>query len=75
MKHLSFLTALILPAVLFIACENTTNIGPSLVGDQMQIIVDSTFVITGKSVENHRIQSRTITQILGSISAKEYGSL
>ncbi|MDE5573331.1 MAG: DUF4270 domain-containing protein [Muribaculaceae bacterium] len=75
MKHLSFLTALILPAVLFIACENTTNIGPSLVGDQMQIIVDSTFVITGKSVENHRIKSRTITQILGSISAYEYGSL
>ena len=75
MKHLSFLTALILPAVLFIACENTTNIGPSLVGVQLQIIGDSTFVITGKWVENHRIQSRTITQILGSISAKEYGSL
>ncbi|MDE5970320.1 MAG: DUF4270 domain-containing protein [Muribaculaceae bacterium] len=75
MKHLRFLTALILPAILFIACENTTNIGPSLVGDQMQIIVDSTFVITGKSVENKRIQSRTITQILGSITAKEYGSL
>lgn len=74
MKHLRFLTALIIPAIMLIACDNTTNIGSSLVENQLEIVVDSTFSLTGRSVENKRIQSRTITQILGAINAKEYGS-
>lgn len=56
------------------ACEETNNIGASLVKDQMEIVIDSTFVVGGRSVENHRIQSRTITQVLGKINAEEYGS-
>lgn len=74
MKKLRFLTALILPAIMLIACENTSTIGSSLVENQIEIVVDSTFSLTGRSVENKRIQSRTITQILGAITAKEYGS-
>ena len=56
------------------ACEETNNIGASLVKDQMEIVIDSTFVVNGRSVENHRIQSRTITQVLGKVDAEEYGS-
>lgn len=49
------------------------NIGGSLINDEHEVYIDSTFVITGRSVENNRIQSRTVTQLLGSISAEGYG--
>lgn len=56
------------------ACNDAVNnIGSSLVKDQTEIVMDSIFILTGKSVENNRIQSRTTTQVLGNISAKGYG--
>ncbi len=59
----------------FISCDNgTNNIGGSLVNDNLEIDIDSTFVVKGKSIENPRIQSRTVTQLLGSINAKDYGT-
>ncbi|MDE6265920.1 MAG: DUF4270 domain-containing protein [Muribaculaceae bacterium] len=57
-------------------CDDTTGtIGESLIQDKMEIVMDSTFTITGRSVENHKIQSRTVTQLLGNIDADGYGSL
>lgn len=53
--------------------DETSKIGTSLVENQTEIIMDSTFTITGCSVENPRIQSRTTSQVLGCIKAKGYG--
>lgn len=60
--------------ILGTSCNDTTSkIGTSLIEDQTEVIMDSTFVITGKSVENLRIQSRTTKQVLGDIRADGYG--
>ncbi len=57
------------------ACDDSvTTLGSSLIEDNTQVVIDSSFTVTGNSVENHDIQSRTTNQILGSLTAKEYGS-
>ncbi|MBD5319960.1 MAG: DUF4270 domain-containing protein [Bacteroides sp.] len=59
----------------FSACDDSvTTLGSSLITDNTEVVIDSTFTITGQSVENTDIPSRTTTQILGSLTAKEYGS-
>lgn len=58
----------------FSACSESGNIGSTIVQDEIQIVVDSVYSVTGFTVENERIQSRTVTQLLGSIDAEEYGS-
>lgn len=62
-------------AIILTACDDTksTTIGTSLVTSPVQIIVDSTFQLTGRSIRNQDIQSRTVRQLLGVIDAKEYG--
>lgn len=58
-----------------IACNESNTIGSSLVQDKIEIVIDSTFSITGSSVANPIIQSRTSNQLLGKIDAKGYGYL
>ena len=58
-----------------VSCEETTTIGSSIIEDEIEIVMDSSFTVTGKSIENNRIQSRSLTQLLGIIEAKEYGYL
>lgn len=76
MKYsLSALTigAIIMTAVT--ACDdNVTTLGSSLVDNNSRIVIDSTFTITGRSLANNDLPSRTITQTLGVLNAKEYGS-
>ncbi len=57
------------------SCDNTNNIGSSVIGENVEIISDSLFTVEGSTIKNQRIQSRTITQLLGSIDAGEYGKL
>jgi hypothetical protein len=63
-------------AVTLTACQDSvSDIGSTLVADNLQIVVDSSFTVSGHSVENNRIQSRTTTQLLGAIRADNYGTL
>lgn len=57
------------------ACDESSTIGNSIIQEEVEIIEDSSFTVTGKSVVNAKIQSRTVTQLLGMLDAKEYGSL
>lgn len=72
MKPSRIITAILL-AVTITACEENTSIGESLIQDELSIVIDSTFTATGRSVDNDKIQSRTIRQLLGRIEAKGYG--
>lgn len=54
--------------------DETSSAGSSLVTDEVEIIVDSTFTVSGRTVSNGSVQSRTITQLLGRLNAREYGS-
>lgn len=73
MKVLKIIAAIIPAISLMWACESGSKVGSSLVADSHEIVLDSTFTVTGLSVENHRIQSRTITQVLGQINTDVYG--
>ena len=56
------------------ACTDET-IGVSITDSVSSIIEDSSFVITGHSVRNDRVQMRTSTKMLGSLYADGFGRL
>lgn len=69
---------LIVPIVAVLACMvacTDENIGSSLNDTRSVVIEDSSFTITGSSVSNAKVQSRTLTQLLGRISDAAYGTL
>lgn len=79
MKKLVVCVASLMALLGFSACDDTTDAntipGGALVSDQISMVIDSSFTITTRSIVNDRIQSRTTTQLLGAISAPEYGIL
>ena len=74
MKRLLIIPAAAL-ALAFGACEEETTIGSSIVADELSIVIDSNFTISGRTVETGAVQSRTLTQLIGSIDNKDFGSL
>ncbi len=56
------------------ACTDET-IGVSITDSVSSIVEDSSFVITGHSVRNNRVQMRTSTKMLGALSCDGYGDL
>lgn len=58
-----------------ISCNEDSTIGSSIVNDELAVVIDSTFTVTGHSVPNAKIRSRTNVQLLGIIDAKGYGHL
>ena len=69
---LSILTVLV--TVGFYSCDDTVStLGSSLLNSNAEVVIDSSFTISGVPTPNNDIQSRTVVQILGSLSAKEYG--
>ncbi len=76
MKLTRFLIVSAIAAATFSACDNTTStIGSSLVTDHVEIIEDSAFTITARSLTGQEIMSRTTVQLIGRIDAGGYGSL
>ncbi len=77
MKIKSLLAGAAALTTIFIAsCDDTqSTIGSSIVEDVITINVDSTFTVTGRTVANAAVQSRTLLQLLGRIDAQGYGSL
>lgn len=49
--------------------------GSALVDNNIEVVVDSSFTISTSTIESGAIQSRTTTQLLGAIHAKEFGTL
>lgn len=61
--------------LLSVACEESSTIGSSTLQDQIDVVVDSSYTVSGRSVINARVQSRTTHQLLGVIDAKGFGNL
>ena len=74
MKKTLFTLMLSALMTMLFSCSDD-NIGSSLVDTRTDVINDSSFVITGHSVPNHRLQSLTSTQLLGLIKSEGYGTL
>ncbi|MDE6360999.1 MAG: DUF4270 domain-containing protein [Muribaculaceae bacterium] len=67
--------AILLLGSLFTACENTTqDIGSSLIQAESEVVIHNEFSVSGHSTPNTAIESRTIVQLLGDISAEGYGN-
>lgn len=62
-------------AISLAACEEASNIGSSIVEDQVEVVIDSEFTITGYSQPNNTRYARTSNQLLGTIQAEGYGDL
>lgn len=74
-KILRYLSPLLLSfGLLTVSCENSTEgIGSSLIQGESEVVIHNEFTLTGRSTPNQRIESRTITQLLGDINAEGYG--
>jgi hypothetical protein len=71
---LAFLSASFLVLSLLSACSNSTDdIGSSLIQSETEVVIHDEFTLTGRTVNNQQIQSRTIDQLLGVIDADGYG--
>lgn len=58
------------------ACQDDNNtIGSTIVQDDVIITIDSSFTVVGSTVENLKVQSRTVNQLLGRIDASEFGTI
>lgn len=64
----------IVTLVMCYSCTDET-IGSSINDTYLAIIEDSTFTVTGHSVINNKLMSRTSTQLLGTIKSDGYGTL
>ena len=64
-------------ALLAIAsCDDTTStIGSSLTGQNVEIVIDSTFTVSGHTVRVTDIKPKTTEQLIGRIDIPSYGSL
>lgn len=75
LKAIAALSATIILTVCLTSCENGSQAGASLIEDEVSIIVDSSFTITGRPIASPSVQSRTVLQLLGKIDAQGYGTL
>lgn len=57
-----------------VACEDGST-GSILSQSQVDVVMDSSFTVTGQTILNEKIQSRTTNQLLGIIKADNYGEL
>lgn len=58
-----------------VACQDSSQIGNILGDETIKIVVDSNFTVSGSSVRNEVVQSRTLSQLIGKLEAKGYGSI
>lgn len=62
-------------AVAAVGCDSSSNVGNVLDNESVVVVVDSSFTVSGVSVANPVVQSRTISQLLGTIDAPRYGAI
>ncbi len=74
MRSFQVLAGVALLATAFAACDDNSNIGTSVISDEINILVDSTQVVSVEQSDRvTSIQSRTINQLLGIIDSKDFG--
>lgn len=66
-------TLVVLPVALA-SCNDDSQIGQSIAADDVEVVVDTSFVITGHALTDNKVLSRTTTQLFGVISAKNFGT-
>lgn len=62
-------------AIVAAGCGDDGTIGSSLLEDEVQIIVDSAFTVSGHSVPMGKVQPSTLTDLIGDITIPNYGRI
>lgn len=75
MKSILYTVLAFLAIILGGACQDGSEIGNSLAEESVSIVVDSNFTVTGHSVRNAVVQSRTLSQLIGKLEAENYGNI
>lgn len=75
MKYLFYSLVAAVLTLVAVACNETSGIGNGLDDESMTIVVDSNFTLSGTTVENRVVQSRTLSQLIGSLDAAGFGSI
>lgn len=73
LSHFNIVAVALAASFSLYSCGDTDSIGSSLIQSENNIIIENGFSLTGHSVPNEKVQSRTAMLLLGSIDAKEYG--
>ena len=58
-----------------VSCNDDSTIGGSLVSDSLEVVIDSSFTVTGHTIAADPILSRTTMQLLGSVDVPGFGTL
>lgn len=75
-KGLTGLLLLAIPCMAaFSACEDTPDVGNSLVEDETEVVKVSDFKVTGRTVGNASVETRNLVEMLGRIDANGYGKM
>lgn len=76
LRNLALAVSAVLTATAWLpSCNEASTIGNEIVGDSIQIIVDTSYTMTGRSVADSVVLSRTVTQMLGEIDVPGYGRI
>lgn len=60
----------------FVACEESaSHIGNSIIGQNAEIVIDSSFTVTGHTVALDSIIPKTTQQLIGSVNIPAYGNI
>lgn len=75
MKSVFYAFLACLAAIVAVACSESSSIGNSLADESITIVVDSNFTVSGTTVANPVVQSRTLSQLIGAVDAEGFGSI
>ena len=75
-KGLAISLLLAIPSIAALtSCEDTPDIGNSLVEDETEVVKVSDFTVVGRTVGNTSVETRNLVEMLGRIDADGYGKL
>ena len=70
------LLAVALSLAAMVSCQNDiSQVGTSLTGDAVEIVIDSTYTVEGKTITVTSIRPKSSEQMIGQISIPAYGTL
>ena len=75
MKKIIYAALAFVAVALGVSCSEGSSIGNSLSEESVTIVVDSNFTVTGQSLPIDSVQSRTLSQLIGQIDARGFGSI
>lgn len=75
MKYAAVAVLGLLSLTNLVSCNDDATVGGSLVSDSLEVVIDTSFTVSGNSLDADPILSRTTMQLLGSIDAPGFGKL